>query len=831
MRRTNLTKLFSRYRQESTLIDGLTLNVRDVARQMLESYMVESDLTMVPPPIMFEEQARSGYYRSLLFNTSRIESSGTGKVVLPRTKPYTTWLATAFSLNTNTGLSVAQPLRLPTNPGLFIVGNFPEQVQIGERVLLSLGVNNYLGKDLSNVIVRIRSSADFDIVEPNQPDRVVPNSGKDYTITIPSIKLNGVETRGVILVPKRAGVVQILLEVESEFGGDYEVLTCLVRESGIERVQYQARYLDLTTENKVAPITEKIEQSPALKAVRISISGTGMERFVERYTTETNSLVGVDRAIIRLWRLLGVRRYLNETLRVESPLWDTVMANLSTSYQKLQLYGDYDGSFSFIDDQDEKQISSLYLTTLAFGAILSPFMPVRDDITINRTLSWILSHQREDGSFDDVGPCFHYRFCSDEFRRESLTALVLYAMTHNNVSDYAPEYVFRRLYDGEQSPMFRALHYLESRLEAVKSSHLTSALMELAIVQCRFAPQTLKQRVLESVHKRQLTVVPEDGSKHWKIMNDKWTYDDELLANSLLLSLYGTFGDLKTTSEIARWVVSQIEKHPYHDTVLDAVFFTEAWVKMDCLFRQRFGAEKLSIVVDVSADNGQKQQFKLDSKNIDLIQRLRFTLPVNQITYSVSGFGFVGVWIRQVYIESEQSVTKTTPFQLKTEFVPMPWMNEVTAQSCVSYTPSPADKLLAKDSFNRTIIVEVQLPSGMRLNLRQIGFFLSRVPEAMYFTFHERANKINFFLNVPSTAFGKQICFKWCLERLSFVTQWAPVQIRAYDYLQRDTELVRLVSIDLKSNLLGYQFVEAVQKNRPTIEQIAKMHQQAPSRM
>ena len=69
-------------------------------------------------------------------------------------------------------------------------------------------------------------------------------------------------------------------------------------------------------------------------------------------------------------------------------------------------------------------------------------MPVRDNVTINRTLSWILSHQQEDGSFDDQGPCFHYRFCSGEFRRESLTALVLYSLTRDNVIRIiVPEYI------------------------------------------------------------------------------------------------------------------------------------------------------------------------------------------------------------------------------------------------------------------------------------------------------------------------------------------------------------------------------------------------------
>jgi len=114
----------------------------------------------------------------------------------------------------------------------------------------------------------------------------------------------------------------------------------------------------------------------------------------------------------------------------------------------------------------------------------------------------------------------------------------------------------------------------------------------------------------------------------------------------------------------------------------------------------------------------------------------------------------------------------------------------------------------------------------MRLNLRQIGFFLSRVPEAMYFTFNERCNVINFFLNIPSTVYGKQICLNWCLERLSLVTLYAPIQVRAYDYLEPESQLARLVQIQLQPNLLGYSFVDAAHKGRPSLEQLAKIQQQ-----
>jgi hypothetical protein len=98
----------------------------------------------------------------------------------------------------------------------------------------------------------------------------------------------------------------------------------------------------------------------------------------------------------------------------------------------------------------------------------------------------------------------------------------------------------------------------------------------------------------------------------------------------------------------------------------------------------------------------------------------------------------------------------------------------------------------------------------------------------MYFTYSGHTNTINFFINVPSTVYGKPICLEWCFERLSFVTQWAPITIRAYDYLQPEIQLVRLVPIQFQPSLLGYSFVDAVQKARPSLEQLAQMQQQRP---
>jgi hypothetical protein len=359
--------------------------------------------------------------------------------------------------------------------------------------------------------------------------------------------------------------------------------------------------------------------------------------------------------------------------------------------------------------------SSLYLTSLAFGAMISPMMPFRDNVTLNRTLTWILSHQQQDGSFYDNGPCFHYGFCTTKFRRESLTAIVVYALTHNNASLHMPECIRQRLFDGEGSLIRRAYRYLKLRLRPVKRHLLIRTLIEMAFIQDPELTPVLRGKIHEALLSRELTVVLEDGSIYIKIMDDKMTFDDELLLNVMTLSIYGYYGDWRTVSDIARWIVNQTETHPHYDTVLDAVFRTQAWLKTACLFRKQFGTEKFDITVDVLADSGEKHEFKIDSTNMNDTQKHRFTLPIRQITYSVSGFGIAAIVICEKLIEIEQKVTEQMPFRL-THKMSKPQRTQIYIKTCMTYIPTKKDRQLARDNFNRIIVMEMRLPSGKKKN-------------------------------------------------------------------------------------------------------------------
>jgi hypothetical protein len=91
----------------------------------------------------------------------------------------------------------------------------------------------------------------------------------------------------------------------------------------------------------------------------------------------------------------------------------------------------------------------------------------------------------------------------------------------------------------------------------------------------------------------------------------------------------------------------------------------------------------------------------------------------------------------------------------------------------------------------------------MRIDEHQLGTSLGHVPEVMYFTYEPCDHKLHIFINVPTTLFGKPIGLEWCFERLSTVIKWAPMEVRVYDYLQQEHQVVYPFPTQLKPSVIN----------------------------
>jgi len=213
---------------------------REAARLMLEDYFKKADSSLVMPSHILDEHTRSSYYHSILFNRTQLDRNGQGRLSLPTMKPYTTWLATGFSLNPTSGLAIAEPTLLRTPEGLYIMAETPKDIQVGERCTFTYAICNHFKKNLDNVVLRIRSSPDFDLME-QQSGKVIPMTN-DFTMKVPALKPESAFKQSMVIVPKKAGVFDIKMCVESEFGGDYEHMMLRVWGAGLKPMTGEKSY-------------------------------------------------------------------------------------------------------------------------------------------------------------------------------------------------------------------------------------------------------------------------------------------------------------------------------------------------------------------------------------------------------------------------------------------------------------------------------------------------------------------------------------------------------------------------------------------------------------
>ena len=122
-----------------------------------------------------------------------------------------------------------------------------------------------------------------------------------------------------------------------------------------------------------------------------------------------------------------VANYLRDTGQIKPEIMAKAENLMLTGYQRELTYRRHDGSFSAFGDSDQE--GSLWLTAF----VLKTFSQARglvhiDPDVLESASSWILSHQRPDGSFKPVGFLHHKELLGGLQGNTALTAYVAIAL-------------------------------------------------------------------------------------------------------------------------------------------------------------------------------------------------------------------------------------------------------------------------------------------------------------------------------------------------------------------------------------------------------------------
>jgi CD109 antigen len=161
-----------------------------------------------------------------------------------------------------------------------------------------------------------------------------------------------------------------------------------------------------------------------------------------------------------------ILKYLKGTRQLKPEIQAKAEGLLITGYQRELTYRHNDGSFSAFGEQDDS--GSLWLTAF----VLKTFSQAKDLTFIDQAVlsdaaAWITSHQKSDGSFEQVGFVHHEDMMGGVKGKDTLTAYVAIAL----------------LEAGETVAANKAVGYLEGRVSAIDDSYalaLTTYALELA---------------------------------------------------------------------------------------------------------------------------------------------------------------------------------------------------------------------------------------------------------------------------------------------------------------------------------------------------------------
>ncbi|XP_066551233.1 C3 and PZP-like alpha-2-macroglobulin domain-containing protein 8 isoform X2 [Amia ocellicauda] len=249
-----------------------------------------------------------------------------------------------------------------------------------------------------------------------------------------------------------------------------------------------------------------------------------------------------------------VLRYLRKTRQLGPEVETEATDYLLQGYQRQLTYKRQDGSYSAFGERDSS--GSMWLTAF----VLKSFAQSRGFIFIDpeelrAAKVWIITQQREDGSFPAVGRILNKDLQGGIHGKISLTAYVVAAVLETGIST-----------EEEKTAVAKAKHFLETNTYSADDPY-TTALSAYALMLLRSSYAPLALRRLNHM------AITQDGFTHWSLTGSTVTDEDtfmgfsdglsqsvvsaEVEMTAYALLTYTQLGDVASALPVVKWLSQQ----------------------------------------------------------------------------------------------------------------------------------------------------------------------------------------------------------------------------------------------------------------------------------
>ncbi|XP_055376033.1 CD109 antigen isoform X11 [Condylostylus longicornis] len=699
-----------------------------------------------------------------------------GEIVLKEKVPdtITSWVLTAFSVNSKTGLGITKDAtKLRVFQPFFVSTNLPYSVKRGEVLSVPVIIFNYLEKDLDAEITMDNTDQEYEFAEATNEieEKSIEDIKRSKRLTVPA---NSGKSTSFMIRPKNVGNMAIKIQATTPIAGDAIQQMLPVEPEGVTQYVNKAIFINLK-DGKEQSEKVKIEipddAVPDSQYAEVSVVGDLLGPTIKNLDKLVRMPYGCgEQNMVNFVPNILVMKYLTNINQLTPTIESKAKKYMEVGYQKELTYKHSDGSYSAFGENsgwgdNKKNNGSTWLTAYVVRSFHQaiPYIDI-DQNVIDKGLSYLASVQTPDGRFPEYGKLLDKAHSGESDTGISLTSFVLLAFLENTESRVKYE-----------ENIQKAITYLTNNLDKLDTDIYATAITAYAL-------KLAKAPTAEKVSEKLKAMAKVEGDRKWwakpeekkeKNNEDNWWYrpksaDVEQTAYALL-SILADNGPAEDTLPILKWLISKRNSNGGFASTQDTVVGLTALIG----FSEKFSSGKSGkLDIDFNDDTGASGKISVNPENALLLQTHVLSNKAREVSMSAKGEGSS---LAQVSYKYNVVAKNSEPrFAITPKVKDAAVKDILMLDVCVKYIP------IEHDVQSNMAVVEINLPSGYEAPENDGS--LDNIKSTKTVQRVETKNKNTVIVVYFDSIGSEEICIPVEATKTSQVAKQKPAAIEAYDY-------------------------------------------------
>ncbi|XP_055376026.1 CD109 antigen isoform X5 [Condylostylus longicornis] len=721
-------------------------------------------------------RVRKEFFETWVWHSMEIQNDNNGEIVLKEKVPdtITSWVLTAFSVNSKTGLGITKDAtKLRVFQPFFVSTNLPYSVKRGEVLSVPVIIFNYLEKDLDAEITMDNTDQEYEFAEATNEieEKSIEDIKRSKRLTVPA---NSGKSTSFMIRPKNVGNMAIKIQATTPIAGDAIQQMLPVEPEGVTQYVNKAIFINLK-DGKEQSEKVKIEipddAVPDSQYAEVSVVGDLLGPTIKNLDKLVRMPYGCgEQNMVNFVPNILVMKYLTNINQLTPTIESKAKKYMEVGYQKELTYKHSDGSYSAFGENsgwgdNKKNNGSTWLTAYVVRSFHQaiPYIDI-DQNVIDKGLSYLASVQTPDGRFPEYGKLLDKAHSGESDTGISLTSFVLLAFLENTESRVKYE-----------ENIQKAITYLTNNLDKLDTDIYATAITAYAL-------KLAKAPTAEKVSEKLKAMAKVEGDRKWwakpeekkeKNNEDNWWYrpksaDVEQTAYALL-SILADNGPAEDTLPILKWLISKRNSNGGFASTQDTVVGLTALIG----FSEKFSSGKSGkLDIDFNDDTGASGKISVNPENALLLQTHVLSNKAREVSMSAKGEGSS---LAQVSYKYNVVAKNSEPrFAITPKVKDAAVKDILMLDVCVKYIP------IEHDVQSNMAVVEINLPSGYEAPENDGS--LDNIKSTKTVQRVETKNKNTVIVVYFDSIGSEEICIPVEATKTSQVAKQKPAAIEAYDY-------------------------------------------------